>query len=149
MRVGRRGEIESDRARKQRVVERIEIGQKTAFARCGQIDRLAGGGERAGGHRPHKTDWESSIAGLPARRRDPALGGNGREKQAFARAVEHQHFAFGIDRAWELVAAVEPSCDRAAERLDAFVGRVATKIRKMRSECRADEGRDRVLRLAD
>ena len=49
LRVRGRGEIEGDRARQQRVVERVEIGQEAAFARRRQIDRLAIGRERAGG----------------------------------------------------------------------------------------------------
>ena len=74
------------------------------------------------------------MAGLPARRRDPALGGNRGEEQALARAVEHQHFVFRIDRPRQLVAAAEPGGDGAAERLGALVGRIAAEFVEMRGE---------------
>ena len=148
LRIRRRRDVAGDRAREQRVVERVEIGQETTFARRRQIDRLAVGGERAGGIGRVKRIGDQHRR-LASATRDPTPGGNGREEQALARAVEHQHFAFRIDRPRELVAAAEPGCDRAAERLDAFVGRVAAEIREMRSECRTHKGRYRVLRLAD
>jgi len=41
---------------------------------------------------------------------------------------------FGIDGARQFVAAAEPLHDRAAERLDAFVGRVAAEFIEVRGE---------------
>ncbi len=148
LRVRRRGDVERDRAREQRVVERVEIGQEGAFPCRRQIDRLAIGGERAGaiGGIERIGDQHGRLAGA---RLDPALGGDGGEKQALARAVEHQDFAVGVDRPRQFVAAAEPLRDRAAERLAAFVGRIAAEFVKMRGDLRADERRDRVLRLAD
>jgi hypothetical protein len=148
LRVRRRGQIEGDGALQQRLVERAEIGQEAALARRRQIDRFAIGGERAGAiggverigdqHRRH-----SSAAA------DKALGGERAEEQALARTVEHEHFGFRIDRLGEFVAAAEPGGDRLAERLDAFVGRIAAEFGKMRRQHRADEIGNRVLRLAD
>ena len=95
--VRRRGEVEGDGARQQCVVERVEIGQEGARPRRRHIDRLAVGGERAGGIGGIERigDQHRRLAGT---RFDPALGSDGGEEQSLARAVEHQHFAFGIDR---------------------------------------------------
>ena len=148
LRVRGRGEIAGDGALEQRLVERVEIGQEAVGARGRQIDRLAAGGERAGGVSCIERigDEHRRLAGTGL---DPALGGDGGEEQTLARAVEHEHFGFGVDRARQLVAAAEPGCDRAAERLDALVGRVATEVCKMLADHRPDEGRDRMLRLPD
>ena len=72
--------IERDGARQQRIVERIEIGQEAALARCRQIDRLAFGGERAGGIGRVERIW-NEHGRLAGAARHPALGGNRREKQ--------------------------------------------------------------------
>ena len=148
LRVRRRGDVEGDGARQQCVVERVEIGQEGARPRRRQIDRLAVGGERAGGIGGIERigDQHRRLAGA---RFDPALGGDGGEEQALARAVEHQHFAFGIDRPRQFVAAAEPGRDRAAERFAAFVGRVAAEFVEMGGNLGADEGRNWMLRLAD
>src|SRR5262249_54031723 len=58
-------------------------------------------------------------------------------------------FAFRVDRTRELVSTIEPLCHGAAKWLDAFVRRVAAKIRNMSGERRSDKGRDRMLWLAD
>ena len=75
LRIRRRGEIERDGAREQRLVERVEIGQEAALARRRQIDRLAVGGERAGriGGVERIGDQDRGLAGA---RRDPARGGD-------------------------------------------------------------------------
>ncbi len=108
-------------------------GRKRARARRRQIDRLAIGGERTGaiGGVERIGDQHGRLAGA---RRDPALGGDGGEEQALARAVEHEHFVFGIDRPRQLVAAAEPFGDGAAERLAALVGRVAAEFVEMGGE---------------
>ena len=64
-------------------------------------------------------------------------------------AREDEDFAQRIDRAGERVAAAEPGGDRLAEAIGAGIGRIAAEIRNMRGEDRPDEGRNRVLRLAD
>ena len=117
-----------------------------------QIDRLAIGGERAGaigGIERIGDQHRRQGSGLAGAGSDPALGGDGGEEQAFARAVEHQHFVFGIDRPRQFVAAAEPVGDRAAERLDALVGRVAAEFVEMGGDLGADERGNRMLRLAD
>jgi hypothetical protein len=76
-------------------------------------------------------------------------GGDGGEEESLARAVEHQHFGFGIDRAVEPKAPAEPGGGGLEKRIDAAVGGIAAKVGKMRGQYRADEGRDRMLRLAD
>ena len=111
------------------LVERVEIGQEAALARRRQIDRLAFGGERAGGIGRIERIWNQHRR-LAGAARHPALGGDRCEKQTLARAVEHQHFAFRIDRARQLVAAAEPGGDRLAEWFDALVGRVAAEVRR-------------------
>ena len=148
LRVRRRGEVEGDRARQQRVVERVEIGQEAARARRRQIDRLAIGGERTGAISGVERigDQHRGFAGAWA---DPALGGDSAEEQALARAIEHEHFVFGIDRPRQFVAAAEPLRDRAAECIAAFVGRVAAEFVEMGGEFGTDEGRNRMLWLAD
>ena len=77
---------------------------------------------------------------MPARGLTQRLAAMAREEQALARAVEHQHLAFGIDRARQPVAAAEPGGDGLAERFDALVGRIAAEIVEMRGEHRPDEG---------
>jgi hypothetical protein len=130
----------------------VKIGQETALV-CGrQIDRLAVGGERAGaigGIERIGDQHRRQNAGLDGAGLHPALGGDGAEEQALAGAVEHQHFAFRIDRPRQSVTAAEPGGDRPAERLDAFIGRITAELIQMRGQRRADERWDRMLRLAD
>src|SRR5262249_57142925 len=80
---------------------------------------------------------------------DPALGGDGGEEEAFARAVEHQDLARGIDRAWQRKAPSEPAGSGLAERVEAAVHGVAAELAEMGGDDRADERRHRMLRLAD
>ena len=148
LRIGRRGEIEGDRARQQRFAERVEIGQEAGPRRGGQIDRLAIGGGRAGriGGIERIGNQDRGAAGA---RRDMTFGGEGGEKQSFARAVEHQDFRLGIDRPGQAKAPAEPAGGGAAERFGSLVGRIAAEIGQMGGEHRSDEERDRMLRLAD
>ena len=113
-----------------------------------QIDRLAIGGERTGAVSGVERigDQHRWLAGAWA---DPALGGDSAEEQALARAVEHEHFAFGIDRSSQFVAAAEPLGDRAAECVAAFIGRIAAEFIEMGGKFGADKRRNRVLRFAD
>ena len=152
LRIGRRGEVAGDGARQQRLVERGEIGQEVGRARCRQVDRLATCGQGAG--RISRVErvgdqHRGQSSRLAGARGDPALGGDGGEKQALARAVEHQDFAVGIERARQRVAAAEPGRDRAAEFLDALVGRIAAEVIQVRGQHRPDKSGNRVLRLAD
>jgi hypothetical protein len=112
----------------------------------GQIDWLAVGSERAGGISGVKRigNEDGRFAGAAGH---PALGGNGPEEQPFARAVEHQHFSFRVDGPRKHVPVVQPGGDRAPERLDTFVGRVAAEVGDMRGERWADKGWYRMLRL--
>ncbi len=148
LRVRRRGEVEDDGTLEQRFVERVEVGQECAFARRRQIDRLAMGRERA-----RRISGIERIGDQHRRLADarghPALRGNRGEKQAFTGAIEHQHFAVRIHRTRQRIAAAEPLRDGLAERLDALVGRIAAEVVEMLRQHRADEGRDRMLRLAD
>ncbi len=107
-----------------------------------QIDGLAFGCERAGavGGVERIGDQHRGFAGAWA---DPALGGDGGEEQALARAVEHEYFVFGVDRPCQFVAAAEPLGDGAAERVAALVGRVAAEFVEMGGEFGADERRNR------
>ena len=66
LRIGRRGEIDRNRARQQLISKRIEIGQEAGGFGCRQIDRLAIGGDRAGGI-GGINGLGISTAGLPAR----------------------------------------------------------------------------------
>ena len=90
-----------------------------------------------------------STAGGPARGVTQFLAASAARKQSLAGAVEHQHFVGRIDRARQVVAAAEPACDRDAELVEALVGRIAAELVDMRGDDRADERRDRMLRLAD
>ena len=120
LRIGRRGDIERHRARQEFVVERIEVGQEAGLARGRQIDRLAIGADRA--CRISRVKRIGNEHGRRARaRRHPVLGGERREKQSLAGAVEHQHFVGRIDRARQVVAAAKPLRDRDAELVEALV----------------------------
>src|SRR6185312_12557077 len=119
-----------------------EIGQEAALLARGQINRLAFGGSSAGTVSGVKRigDEHGGLAGAAC---DPALGGDGGEKQSLARATEHQDFMLGVDGARELVAAVEPLRGGVTERLGALVGRVAAEVRKVRRDLGPDEFRNR------
>ena len=78
-----------------------------------------------------------------------ALGGDGAEKQALARAVEHQDLTVGIGSAAEPVAACRPFRRGATKLRRAFVARIAPEILDMRGDHRADEVRHRMPGLAD
>ena len=148
LRVRRRGDIERDGARQQRLVERIEVRQEAGLARGRQIHRLAVGADRAGGisgvKRIGNKHRRPPMAGL-----DPILGGECREKQSLAGAAEHQHFVCRIDRSRQLIAAAEPSGDGNAEFIEALVRGIAAEFRDVSGHDRPDERRNRMLRLAD
>ena len=131
LRIRRRGDIERDGAREQLVVERIEVRQEAGLARGRQIHRLAIGADRAGGISGVKRIGNEHRRPASARL-NPILGGECREKQSLARAVEHQHFVCRIDRARQLVAAAEPSGDGNAEFIEALVRGVAAEFRHVR-----------------
>jgi hypothetical protein len=97
LRIGGRGDEHRDGPGQRRVIERIEIGQKSVGERGRQVDRFAtgGAGARAIGR----------IKRVGHQDRGPALaranisgGGDRREKQPFAAAAQHQDFSLGIDR---------------------------------------------------
>ena len=97
LRIGRRGEIDRDRARQEFVVERIEIGQKAGRRRRRQIDRLAIGRDRA--CRISRIERiGDQHRGLAGTLRHVIFGGKRGEEKSLARAVEHQHFGARIDR---------------------------------------------------
>ena len=145
--VGRGGEVEGDGAGQQRLGQRSKIRQKAGLRRRGEKDRLAIGrqGARRIGGIERVRDQDRRV---PARL-DPALGRDGGQKQPLAGAAEHHDLPFRIDRTVEPVAARKPFRGGAAEALGALAGRIAAEIREMRGDHRADEGRNRVLRLAD
>ena len=130
LRVRRRGDVASDGAGEQCVIENIEIGEESVFARRGQINWFAVGCERAGsiGCIKRIGDQHNRFAGAGS---NPAPGGDGSKKQSFAGAVKHEHFVLRIDRSFQFVAATEPLGDGAAKRLDSLVGGVTAKIRNM------------------
>jgi len=148
LRIRGRSEVHRHRALEQSFVERVQIGQETVLARRRQIDRLAAGGECAGriGRIERVGDQHGGLTGA---RGDPARRGNGRKKQAFARAVEHEHFRFRIDGARQLEALAEPGGDRLAERLGALVRRITAEVGNVGGQHRRDEIGHGVLRLAD
>jgi len=88
LRVGGRGDEESNRAREQLLGERVEIGKKAGSGGRRQIDRLA--------IRRHRARGIGSVEGIGNEHRraavtaaDPACRRDGGEKQPLARAVEH------------------------------------------------------------
>src|SRR6185436_8008577 len=109
-----------------------------------QINRFTIRGEGTGRIGGIKRIWNENGR-FACATADPAFCGNRREEQAFARAVEHQHFVFRINWARKLEAPAEPHGDRAAKRFDAFVGGIATEIGEMRIKRRADKFWNRVL----
>ena len=147
LRIRRRSEIDGDRAREEIVLQRIEIGQEAGRRGRRQIDRLALGGDGAGRVGGIKRIGNEHRRPTGARAH-PALGGERGEKKPLARAVEHQDFRRRIDPARERIAAVEPFSHGLGERLDALVHRVAAELLDMRRDHRADERRNRMLRLA-
>ena len=90
-----------------------------------------------------------STAGLPARRDTQRLAAIAARNKPSRVPLSTSTSLSGSTGAREFVAAVEPGRDRVAERLDAFVGRIAAEVGEMRGQHRADEGRHRMLRLAD
>jgi hypothetical protein len=148
LRVRGRRKVEGDGAREQLGRERVEIGQEAVRGGGVEIDRLAVGRDRSG--RIDRVERVRDQHRGPSRARArPAPGGDRRKEQAFARAGQHQNLAQRVDRPGELVAPAEPAGDGAAKALGAGIGRIAAEIRDVRGEHRSDEGRNRVLRLAD
>ena len=148
LRIRRRCEVERDRARQKLLAERIEIRKKAGVRGRRQIDRLAAGRQRAGRIRGVERVG-NEHRGRAGARLNPALRGNRRKKQPLACAVEHQHFGCRIDRAFEPVARRQPFRNRLAKGVETPVHRIAAEIGDVLRDHRADEGRDRVLRLAD
>ena len=148
LRIGGRSEVEGDRARQQVFAQRVEVGQEARLRPRREVDRLAVGRDRAG-----RIDRIERIGdqhcGPASARLYKSLGGDRREEEPLARAAEHEHLACGIDFARQFVAAVEPRGRGGAEALGPLVGRIAAEIIQMRLQHRADEGRNRMLRLAD
>ena len=148
LRVRRRGEIENDGAREQRLAERIEVGEEFRRPRGRQVDHVAIGRDRAGriggveriGHEDR---------GLARTLRDEALRGERAEKEALARAVEHQHLAVRIRRARQAIAPRRPLGRRFAEMRQAFVPRIAAEVLDVRRDDGRDEIGNRVLGFAD
>ena len=142
LRVGGRGDEESDRAREQVLGQRVEIGQKAGRRGGRQIDRLAIGRDGAGGiggieRIGDQHGRAAAAAADEARRRD------GGEKQPLARAVEHQDFVRRIDRARQREAPPEPAGGGRAKRVEALVHGIAAELVDMGGEDRADERRHR------
>ena len=138
LRIGRRGDVDRHRSRQRGFIERVEIGQESVGERGRQIDRLAARGTRAGAigriERIGHQDRRPALALA-----DIARGGERREKQPFAAAVEHQKFGLGIDRARQLEPAGEPVCRRPPERLDALGDRIAAEFGDVFGQHRTDE----------
>ena len=147
LRVRGRGDEHRDRARKQLFGERVEVGKKARGRGGRQIDRLAVRCGRAGGI--------GGIEGIgnqhgraAASATDPARRSDGGEKQALARAVQHQDFMRRVDRPRQGKASAEPAGGGLAQRVDAFVHGVAAELGDMGRKNRAHERRHGMLRLA-
>ena len=148
LRIGRRREEHRDGARKQRGIERVEIGKKSALPGRRHVDDLAVG--RVGACRIGRVERvRHQDRRPPGAVRDVALRGDRAEKQAFARAVEHEHLAVGIGDAGEAVAPRRPFRRRAAKLRGAFVARIAAELLDVGGDHGADEIGHRVLGLAD
>ena len=107
LRVRGRGDEEGDCSGEERVGKRVEVGQEAGCGRGGQVDRLAIGRHRAGGiGGVERIGNQHSRAAASAG--DPARSRHGGEKQPLARAVEHEDFTAGINRARQRKAAAEP-----------------------------------------
>ena len=113
-----------------------------------EVDRLAFGRDRAGrvGRIERVRHQDRRLART---RTGQALRRNRRKEQALARAAEHENLVQRFDRAGKPIAPVEPAGHRLAVAIDAGVARIAAELLKMRRQHRPDEGRDRMLRLAD
>ena len=150
LRVRRRGEVERDGAGEQ-VVGRARRGRAGSRSRrvAGRVDRLAVGGDRAGriGGIERIGDQDRGPAGArPLTQRAAAMAARNRPSRVPLRT---RTSVAGSSGARQPVAPAEPVGDGAAEALGALVGRIAAEIVEMRGEHRPDEGRDRMLRLAD
>jgi hypothetical protein len=145
--IGRRGDEDRHRPRQQRLVQRIEVGQKSVGDGGRQIDLLAARGAGAGAisriERVRHQDCRPAAAWA-----DIAGRGDRGKKQALAAAVQDQNFAPGIDRPRQLEPGREPVRRRHAERLDAFCQRIAAEFGDMLCKHRPDEIRHGMLRLA-
>jgi hypothetical protein len=147
LRVGRRGDEESDGAREQLFGERVEIGKKAGGRGGRQIDRLAIGRHRArgiGGVEGIGNEHRRAAATAA----DPACRGDGGEKQPFARAVEHQDFTPRIDRTRQREAPSEPAGGRLAKVVEAFVHGIAAELVDVGGDHARDECRHAMLRFA-
>src|SRR6185312_4485699 len=98
LRVGGGGEIDRDRPRQRGLIERIEVGQKSVGARGGEENRLAICGAGPGAIGWVERVWHQN-GGRALARRDIAGGGDRREKQSLAAAVQRQNLGLGIDGA--------------------------------------------------
>jgi hypothetical protein len=126
----------------------LEVGQEVVVRRCRKADGLAIRGLGACGVDgvERVRDQDGGPAGASA---DEAPGRDRGQEQPLVRAAQHHDLGLWIERARETVAAAKPVGRGAAEPLRALAGGVAAELAKMRGDNRADEGRNRVLRLAD
>ena len=147
LRICRRGEVDRDGAGERRLVERVEIRQKSVGQRGRQIDGLAVRGAGAGRIGRIKRIGHQDR-GFAAASADIARRGDRGEKQAFAAAVQHQNFAVGIDGPGQVEPAGKPVRRRPPERLDALGDGIAAEIADVLGQHRADKPRHRMLRLA-
>ena len=145
--IGRRGDVDRHRSCQRGVIERIEVGQESVGARGRQIDLFAARGACAGAIGRIKRIGHQDGRPAPAFA-DIARGGDSREKQTLAAAVQHQNFGFGIDSSRQVKSCRKPVRSRPPERLDAPGDRIATEFDRVFGQHRADKAGHRVLRLA-
>ena len=148
LRIGRCREEHGDGAREQRGIERIEIGKKSALPGRRHVDDLAVGRVRS--RRIGRVERvRHQDRRPPGAIRDMAPRSDRAEKQALARAVEHQHLTVGIGHAGELVAPRRPFRRGATKLRRAFIARIAPEILDVGGDHLPDEIGHRVLGLAD
>ena len=128
---------------------RVEIGQEAGLARRRQIDRLAFGGGGAGriGGVERIGNEDRGLAG--ALRRRSGLAAMAPRNRPSRVPLSTMTSVSGSIGRLQAVAPVEPGGGGLAEAFGALVGRIAAEIVEMGLQHRADERRDRVLRLAD
>jgi hypothetical protein len=148
LRVRGRTQIDRDRTGEQFVGKPGVVGHEAGRARCRQRDWLATCGLRAGEIR-HVERIGQQDRRFAATRRNEAAGGERAEEQPLAAAVQHDHFALGVDRARQPIAAIDPGGDGGAERVGPARHRIAAEAREILGERRSDKARHRVARLTD
>jgi hypothetical protein len=147
LRIGRGGDEHRHGPGQRRFVERVEIRQKSVGEGGRQVDRLATGCAGSGAiGRIERVGHQDRRLAPP--RPDVAGGRDRREKQPFPAAVQHQDFALGIDRPWQVEPGRQPVRGRPPERLDALGEGIAPEIGDVFCKDGPDKVRDRVLRFA-